>query len=362
MNILVCTSSNSSYNSIRPELEIYISMANAGHNVTIITHKNALYNARLMENSIEVIEKPVIKKLSISSILLIRRVIKKNKIDIVFATNSKSIPNAAFACIGLDVKCVAYRGTVSGLYWHDPGNYLGILNPRIDGVVCVSKYVYNYVASRPLLKNKNVIAIYKGHDLSWYNKKAADLSEFGINKNDFTAICVINSRPHKGLHIILEATKKLSDLENFHLLLVGNGADKEPYKSLLESSPMKQRIHVAGYRDDAPELIAASDTLVQPSISGEGLPRVILESLAYKTPVITSANEGSMEIITDGENGLVVPIKDPDALADSIRKLHNDPELLATLKSNSQNILKNEMSHRVTVENFIKYFESLLKH
>ena len=360
MNVLALTSADCAYNSIRPEFEIYISLAKAGHNMTLITHRNDEYHDRLVDSGVDVIEKPVTKKISPGSIRLIRQLIKSKSIDIVFATNSKSTPNAALACIGLPVKLVAYRGTASGLYWHDPSNYLGLLNPRIDGIICVSKYVQEFVAEKRLLKNKKVVAIYKGHELSWYDRTAADLSEFGIQQNDFTAICVINARPHKGIDIMLKAADKLADLKNFHLLLVGKGTDREPYKSLLANNAMKQRIHIAGYRTDAPELIAASDVLIQPSTGGEGLPRVILESLAYNTPVIASANPGSMEIIDDKVNGYVVPIADPDAIAERIRQLIESPETLKSLSKNSRKKLENEMSHRVTVEKYIAFFESLM--
>ncbi len=362
MNILVCTSANSSFNSLRPEHEIYISMAKAGHNISIITHHNDVYSNRFREHGINVIEKPIVKKISISSIRLIRQTIKQKSIDIVYATNSKSIPNAALACIGLKTKLIAYRGTASGLYWHDPGNYLGLLNPRIDGIVCVSKYVYDFVSSKAGLKNKSIITIYKGHDTGWYKNTPADLSEFGIKKDDFTAICVTNARPHKGLHVVLNAVNQLSDISNFHLLLVGNGIDEEPYKSLYESNKLKSRIHLAGYRNNAPELIAASSILIQPSISGEGLPRVILESLAYGTPVIASANPGSMEIIDDDVNGRITPIGDSTALASDLRKLHDSPKALQTLSNNSLIKLENEMSHKQTVKKYIQYFESLLAH
>jgi glycosyltransferase involved in cell wall biosynthesis len=361
MNILACTSSDCSLNSLRPEHEIYISLAKAGHTITIITHENAPYKQLFLDNNIQLIEHPITKKISFNSIRLIRQIIKKKSIDIIYATNSKSIPNAAFACIGTAAKLVAYRGTASGLYWYDPGNYLGALNPRVNGIICVSKYVYKYVSSKKVLKNKRITSIYKGHDLSWYDKEPVDLNEFGIDKNAFTAICVINSRPHKGVDIALKAADMLADIEYFHLILVGNGTEKEPYKSLLKNNKMKSRIHLAGYRQDAPELIAASDVLIQPSTSGEGLPRVILESLAYGTPVIASANKGSMEIIDDGVNGSIVPIRDPQAIADQIRKLIKTPDILKTYTTNSKDKIKNEMSHDLTVKNYIAYFESLIK-
>ena len=360
MNILVCTSADSSLNSIRPELEIYISLAKAGHNITLITHHNEQYSERIKQHGITLIEKPVTRKICIKSVKLIRDTIKNKKIDIVYATNSKAIPNAALACIGLPVKLVIYRGTASGLYWHDPSNYLSAFNPRVDGVICVSKYVFDSISTKKSLQAKNITSIYKGHDLSWYDKKPASLVEFGIKKTDFTAICVINSRPHKGIDIALKAANELSDFENFHLIMVGNGTEKEPYKSLLEKNKMKSRIHIAGYRHDAPELIAASDVLIQPSTAGEGLPRVILESLAYGTPVIASANKGSMEIIEDNYNGFIVPIKDFNAIAKRIQELIGDPELLQKLSSNSREILEGKMSHKNTVKQYIDYFESLL--
>ena len=115
MNILACTSGDSSFNSLRPEHEIYISLAKAGHNVTIITHKNEIYSPRFKSNNITLIEQPITKKISFSSISLIRKIIKEQSIDIVYATNSKSISNSAFACIGLDTKLVVYRGKINFL-------------------------------------------------------------------------------------------------------------------------------------------------------------------------------------------------------------------------------------------------------
>ena len=360
MNILACTSSDRPYNSLRPEHEIYVGLAKAGHSITLITHKNELSGKRFRDNNIDLIEQPITKKISVRSIRLIRTLIKNKSIDIVYATNSKSIPNCAIACIGLPAKLVVYRGTASGLYWHDPGNYLSILNPRVDAIICVSKYVYDYVASLRVLKNKNITAIYKGHNISWYDESPASLDEFGISKNDFTAICVTNPRPHKGIGILLKAANLLADLENFHLVLVGKGIDKEPYNSLIDNNNMKQRIHLAGYRNNAPELIAASSILIQPSIAGEGLPRVILESLAYRTPVVTSAIPGSMEIIDDGVNGYIVPVGHFQALADRVRMLYESPEILKNLIEKTSHKLENEMSHKRTVENYENYFESLI--
>lgn len=358
MNLLILPPSGGSYNSLRPEAEIYIGLAKAGYRVTILTNSNREYVPRFIEHGIQVIDCPPKRKLSWSTIRLIRQTIKQNNIDTVYATNSRTIPNAAFACIGTRVRLIVYRGTTGGLYRSDPSSYLSVLHPRVDGVICVSHAVEDYVRTRVWKRViDNVVTIYKGHDLAWYNQPETDLTQFGTSKKNFNVACVANARPHKGLIYLIKAAGELADLKNLHIILVGEKISREPYVSQIEKSGMKERIHITGYRNDAPEIIAACDVLVLPSLR-EGLPRVILESLAYGTPVITSANQGSMEIIENNYNGLIVPLKDFNEIAEKIRKLTTEPELLENLSSHSREILEGKLSHKNTVKHYIDYFEA----
>ena len=361
MNILALSDYlKGSFSSHRPELEIFIGLVKAEHKVTIITDRDKGHVPYLIENGIRVVHCRPKHKISINAVTLIRKIIKSDQIDIVYATNSRTIPNAAFACIGTKAKLIVYRGTTGGLYRRDPSTYLSVLHPRVDGVVCVSHAVEKCVRRRMWRHNvDNVVTIYKGHKLDWYNRPKADLSEFGTHINKFNVVCVANARRHKGLIYLIKAAKKLADLENLHILLVGNKISQEPYITAIKNSGMRERIHLTGYRTDAPEVIAACDVLVVPSIR-EGLPRVILESLAYQTPVITSANEGSMEIIEDNVNGYVVPVRDDDSIAQKIRHLHNNPKALKALSSRCHDKMKSDFNSTLTVEKHIDYFYSLL--
>lgn len=360
MNILILTSSSDSFNSIRPELEIFVSLAKAGHKITIMTQKENAYSARFKECDIDVIDAEYKKKISLKTILNIRRVIKEKYISIVYATNSKSISNAIFATIGTDVKLVVYRGTTGGLYRHDLGSYINVLNPRVDGIVCVSKAVENHVRKQVFCDSKKVVTIYKGHDVSWYDQEPANLEEFGTNKENFNVAFVANVREHKGLIYVVKAAHELSDLKNLHILLIGKDISQEPYLSEIKNSGMSERIHVTGYRSDVPSIIGACDVLIHASTRKEGLPRVILESLASGTPVIASANESSLEIIEDGVNGFIVPIKDASAIAQKIRVLYNSPEVLKDLTDHAKDVIDGKFSHANTAKEYIRFFESIL--
>jgi len=143
------------------------------------------------------------------------------------------------------------------------------------------------------------------------------------------------------------------------LLLVGKGMDLEPYTSLIKKNRMRDNIHVAGFRQDAPELIAASNVLVQPSISGEGLPRAVMEAIAYGTPVVITDTGGGKEVIDDGVTGFVVPVKDPAAIARCVEQLYSDPDKAASMAAQGKSHLQMNFSSERTVEKYIDYFETL---
>ncbi|MBE0514922.1 glycosyltransferase family 4 protein [Sulfurimonas sp.] len=360
MNLLVLTATNGSYNSVRPEAEIYISLLKFGYNITIMTDEGSKYAKKFREHGIKVIDAHYNKKISPKTIKNIREAIIRHNIDIVYATNSKSISNAVFACIGTGVKLVTYRGTTGGLYRHDPSSYLNALNPIVDGVICVSEAVTKHVKKQIFNKSKKVKTIYKGHEVEWYNTQPINLEEFGTKNSNFNVAFVANVRKIKGLSYLLQAAKKLSNYEDIHILLIGENISKEPYLSEIKNSGMSERIHITGYRDNAPQIIASCSVLVQASIR-EGLSRVILEALAAKIPVIASANEGNKEIIKNGFNGLIVPIKDAGAIAEKIIELHDESEKLKQLSENCNSIFETQMSHKTTVSEYDRFFKELLQ-
>ncbi|MCW8865255.1 MAG: glycosyltransferase family 4 protein [Colwellia sp.] len=360
MKILVIPNRGRSYNAVRPEAECYIALAKAGHDVTIMTCVTNAYYDEYKKANLKVIELKSLKKHSWAVIKQVHQYIKENAIDIVYATESKGIPNAAFGCIGTQAKMIAYRGTTGGLYKSDISNYLCMLHPRINGAICVSEAVTKYV--KPKMRNaiqSNVITIYKGHDLAWYSDEAVELSSLHTQKNNFNIVCIGSPRPQKGMQYMLDAMKELKDIDNIRLVLVGDNFDCEPYSSNINATGMADKIIQTGFRSDVPQIAKACDVLVLPS-EREGLPRVVLESLAVGTPVITSANEGAMEIIEDQINGYVVPIGEGKAIADRIRMLVKDTKLLKQLSDNAQKTIATKMSHAKTVQEMESYFQSML--
>jgi glycosyltransferase involved in cell wall biosynthesis len=85
------------------------------------------------------------------------------------------------------------------------------------------------------------------------------------------------------------------------------------------------RVLVIGHRDDVPQILAASDVVVDASYAGAGLTGSIREALACERPVVATAVAGMPELVIDGETGLLVPPRDPAALARAILRIAEDP-------------------------------------
>ncbi|MGF1874224.1 glycosyltransferase family 4 protein [Photobacterium frigidiphilum] len=358
MRILVCASYMHAWNSVRPEAEIFIEMAQQGHFVTVMTQEESEYVDRLKAKGVNVIDCYPKRKICVDTIKRIRQELNNNNYDICYAFNSKTIPNAAFACVGVKVKLVVYRGTTGGLYRHDPSAYLTQLHPRVDGVVCVSEAVRNDVAKQVWKNRENVVTIYKGHELDWYDVEPTSRDSLGLADNDIVAVCAAHVRPSKGISVLLKATHSMT-CDNFHLILAGHGF--EPHFDEIKASPIADRIHYIGHRKDVPSLMAMADFQVQPSISGEGLPRTIIEAMANGTASVVTTTGGSPELVDDGITGYIVPTNDSDALAEAMNKMTSSKQVCIKMGDTAQQRLKHQFSSKVTVQKHLDFFCKLLE-
>ena len=133
--------------------------------------------------------------------------------------------------------------------------------------------------------------------------------------------------PNKAFDTLLTA---LEQVPNAHLALAGDGPDRAALASQAARTNIADRVHFLGWRTDTAALLAACDLFVCPS-RHEPLGNVILEAFSAGRPVIAAAAAGPAELIDPGRTGLLVPIDDPQSLAEAITRLLNDPEAAARL-------------------------------
>lgn len=105
-----------------------------------------------------------------------------------------------------------------------------------------------------------------------------------------------------------------------------------------------------GKVSDMPGLLARATLIVYPSYYREGIPKVLLESCATGRAIVTTDHPGCREAVTDGDNGLLVPVKDPQATAAAIEKLLADTQTRKTMGARSRARAEDEFDVRKIVK------------
>jgi glycosyltransferase involved in cell wall biosynthesis len=124
----------------------------------------------------------------------------------------------------------------------------------------------------------------------------------------------------KGHRELFTAMARLRERHPVHALIVGGGRREAEVRELVAGLGLTGAVHFLGPRHDVPDLLHAMDIFVLPSHS-EGLSLALLEAMAAGLPVIATAVGGLPEVVTDGDNGLLIPPRDAGALAGALERL-----------------------------------------
>ena len=204
------------------------------------------------------------------------------------------------------------------------------------------------VTRKPLrvLGNGNV----RGIDLSHYvrteklSRSAADLRKYyNIPEDGFAFIFVGRLDRDKGIDELVQAFRRLEqEYPNVHLFLVG--AEEPEGKSLLDETKeiiaRDDQIHLSdGWQTDVRPWYAAADALVHPS-RREGFPNVVIEAGAMGLASIVTDINGSREIISDGQNGTIVPAQNPEALYAAMKAFLDHPEKVQEMAAAARDLSK----------------------
>jgi len=143
---------------------------------------------------------------------------------------------------------------------------------------------------------------------------------FGLTPDALIIVCVGRLVPTKGLDYLIEAFSRIDAAgQNAHLLLVGEGRSRQKCEQQVSDLDLESSVHFLGFRRDIESIFHAADVFVMSSVA-EGMPRVLLEAMAAKTPCIGTRVGGIPEVI-DASFGLLVNPADSQALAQAMQKM-----------------------------------------
>lgn len=156
-------------------------------------------------------------------------------------------------------------------------------------------------------------------------------SELELGPHARVVASVANLRPEKALEVLIDAhALLLGRLGETHLVIAGEGDCRPQLERQIERLGLGRSVHLLGPRRDVDAIVRAADVGVMSS-DWEGMPLFALECMAAGTPLVATAVGGLPEIVDDGRTGLLVPPRDPAALAAAVHRIFADTPLAGRL-------------------------------
>jgi len=167
--------------------------------------------------------------------------------------------------------------------------------------------------------------------------------------------------PEKGLEYLIEAASLLRcSRPAFRFVLAGDGPLRAQLQGLAESLGASRHVEFLGYREDIPDLLAACDLVVLPSLR-EGLSIALLEAMAAGKPIVTTEIGSNLAVVSQADTALLVPPGDPQALCDAILRCGCDPALRATLGTNARLLFERRYTEERMLNSYKKLYVDLVK-
>jgi glycosyltransferase involved in cell wall biosynthesis len=199
--------------------------------------------------------------------------------------------------------------------------------PAVDRWIVLSERNKQLLSDSLAVAPESIVVIPPGLSPSQFSDlgtRAAALEKLGI-PIDALVVGTIGRLAHQKRHDVL--IRSVASIANprLHLVIVGSGELEEETR-LLAREELGDRVTMAGNRTDAISLLAGFDVFAMSS-DFEGLPFALLEAMAASRAIVTTDVQGAGEAVRDGKEGLLVPRRDPGALAAAIVRLSQSKEL-----------------------------------
>jgi len=273
--------------------------------------------------------------------LLIMWIIWANKIDILH------LQGYASTTFGRIAGTICRKPRIIKEEWVDPhmsklhSLFEHLLSPLTTRAIAISEYSLKFLAEKKGLRKDKTILIRNGIPLDQFRdvdetlvnqtRKKLDISE------DVKAIGIVGMlHENKGHKYFIEAASLLSKTgTTAKFFIIGDGELRGELEALVSQLGLEDLVKFLGHQTNMPAILKVLDILVVASIS-ETLSMSLLEAMAAERAIIATDSGGPSEIVRDGITGLIVPVRDPKAIAESIEYLIHNPIEAKTIARNAK--------------------------
>ena len=373
-NILLLHSSNDLYGASKIFLQLIDLLTKNGFDVHIIIPEKGMLDDFLIKKDIKIeyFELGVLRKKYLNPLGLINRLvtnikaiaflskyIKDHSIDLVY-TNTSTILSGGIAAKKNGVPSIFHIHEIptgNKLYEFFSGK---IINWYSSKVLTVSNSVKKHWLK--YIDDKKIERIYNGIIFS----KTDSLVELERDQDDFVITSVARIIPYKGHKYLIDiADELIKKSTKFKFLIVGDTLSsyvsyEKSIKQKVKDLGLEHQIKFLGFREDVSSILKQSDLFIHPAIAPDPLPTVLFEALYNDLPSVATNLGGAIEILDNGNNGLLIPYNDSKKAANLINEYCSNTKLQKKHLENSKKNFKINFNSESFNKNILKEVNNLL--
>lgn len=231
-----------------------------------------------------------------------------------------------------------------------------------DAIISVADAMTHQALQAGVGREEQYITIYSGMELEPYLTRPVGADEFRASlplPPEATLLTQVSRLAEwKGHAYLLDAAERIDD-PHVHFCFVGDGALRGRMEKEITRRKLTGRVHLTGLvpPEQIPAILHASDVVVHCSLR-EGLARALPQGMLAGRPVVSFDIDGAREVV-DRETGVLVPVKDVEALVEALRRMIRNPDLRFLLGSTGRDRAKRLFDHKVMVEKIEKVYERI---
>ncbi len=287
--------------------------------------------------------------------------IKREKIDYIHCNTPTGGILGRLAGKKCKVKRVIYQAHGFHFYKGAPKKNWMIYYPvekllarYTDALITINQEDYELAKNKLKLRNNgNVYFVHGvGINTAQYKKDSASRmvkrSELGLKDSDVAVISMGDLIERKNYDVAIRAIAEAKN-PNLHYFICGKGPKSDNLKALAQNLGVTEQVHFLGYRTDIKELLNAVDVFLF-TTKQEGLPRSMMEAMAFGLPCIASKIRGNTDMLEGTEGGFLCETMDVSAYAEKLNVLANDKSLCETMGKNNLVTIQKFSTETVTDE------------
>jgi len=340
-------------------------LSKRGHKV-FVASGGGDFTRKLKEDGIVHLRLPVSTKSELNpkvliSALILSGFVRRESIDIMHAHTrvTQIASNIASKLTG-----VPYVTTCHGFFKKRTGRRLfGAWGRK---VIAISEAVREHLVNDFKIQKARIELVYNGIDLESikdYSEGEREQIKRGLRLQSGPVVGVIaRLSPVKGHRYLIEAMKLvLEKIPDAGLLIIGNGKIKGELVALSQGLGISSSVRFLDSVFDTPKYLSIMDVFALPSIQ-EGLGLSTIEALAVKRAVVASDVGGIYSVVRDHSTGLLVPPREPRALADAILKLFSDEPLRRKYGNEGRRLVEEKFSLDLMIEKIERIYRMIVVH